>query len=316
MLDLALLEKLEGQRRVVMIASGGCTAASLVASGLVSRLCLVDLNPAQIGLTRLKLLLLRQADVGQRMALLGHAKAAAAQRLKEGLNWMRSLELPEEMFGDPAVWSERGLDYCGRYEVVFAELQRQLDGGPLNRENLEEALRDVMSQENLAALFGPAATSNRRREFWQHFLEQTETALALDPTMEGPFLSQMLKGRFQGALHHWLPLEPPSSWPEVEFQLEPMSEALFQMEDNSCDYLHLSNILDWLPEDDARWTLSRAAAVLRPGGLVAVRQLNSTLPVRELGRELEWQDELSSQLLASDRSFFYRELHVGMKSWF
>src|SRR5688572_13082427 len=58
--DLAAIERLGADRglRVIMIASGGCTAALLAASGRVADLHLVDVNPAQLTLTRLKLHLL------------------------------------------------------------------------------------------------------------------------------------------------------------------------------------------------------------------------------------------------------------------
>jgi S-adenosylmethionine-diacylglycerol 3-amino-3-carboxypropyl transferase len=92
-----------------------------------------------------------------------------------------------------------------------------------------------------------------------------------------------------------------------------MLEALKQLPSASCDFLHLSNILDWLSPKEALLTLNQATRVLRGGGLVAVRQLNSTLPIRQLGSSLRWMDSLSHALLEADRSFFYREFHVGVR---
>ncbi len=72
-LDLALLDRIDGHHiRAVMIASGGCTAAALAASGRVDHLHLVDVNPAQIALCRLKLHLLQTATPLERLKLLGH----------------------------------------------------------------------------------------------------------------------------------------------------------------------------------------------------------------------------------------------------
>src|SRR5713226_4841071 len=73
LLDQAVVARLPGSARILMVASGGCTAAWLAASAKVARIHLVDPNPAQIALARLKLHLLHLADPVERLALLGHA---------------------------------------------------------------------------------------------------------------------------------------------------------------------------------------------------------------------------------------------------
>ena len=57
------------------------------------------------------------------------------------------------------------------------------------------------------------------------------------------------------------------------------------------DFVHLSNILDWLSAEEAGRLLARAAAVLRAGGAVLIRQLNSTLEIPPLGPDFEWQPD-------------------------
>ena len=58
LLDLEISRRLRDGFEGILIASGGCTAAYLAARSRASRLHLVDMNPAQIALTRLKLRLL------------------------------------------------------------------------------------------------------------------------------------------------------------------------------------------------------------------------------------------------------------------
>ena len=79
------------------------------------------------------------------------------------------------------------------------------------------------------------------------------------------------------------------------------------------DFVHLSNILDWLDPDDARTTLDVARRALRPGGWTLVRQLNSTLDVERLGDGFEWHANRARRLHQTDRSFFYRALHLGRR---
>ena len=79
------------------------------------------------------------------------------------------------------------------------------------------------------------------------------------------------------------------------------------------DFVHLSNILDWLDPDEARTTLGLARRALRPGGWTLVRQLNSTLDVERLGDGFEWHASRARRLHQADRSFFYRALHLGRR---
>jgi len=79
------------------------------------------------------------------------------------------------------------------------------------------------------------------------------------------------------------------------------------------DFVHLSNILDWLVPEKARTTLELAWQALRPGGWTLIRQLNSTLDIPGLGRRFDWLTPEAKGLHARDRSFFYRALHLGRK---
>src|SRR4030095_6487649 len=72
-LDQWVVERLSNHAEVFMLASGGGTAAALAGSPKVSRLHLIDPNPAQIALSRLKLRLLTAAGVTERISILGHA---------------------------------------------------------------------------------------------------------------------------------------------------------------------------------------------------------------------------------------------------
>jgi S-adenosylmethionine-diacylglycerol 3-amino-3-carboxypropyl transferase len=100
--------------------------------------------------------------------------------------------------------------------------------------------------------------------------------------------------------------------PRVEWTVSGMAELLTQY-NGTVDFVHLSNILDWLPSDDAKVMLARASNALRPGGFTLIRQLNSNLDIPSLGTGFEWRADLAEMLHSRDRSFFYRNLHVGMK---
>jgi S-adenosylmethionine-diacylglycerol 3-amino-3-carboxypropyl transferase len=100
--------------------------------------------------------------------------------------------------------------------------------------------------------------------------------------------------------------------PEVAYVHSTMDAALAES-GGDFDYVHLSNILDWLSPDEARHTLARAAEALRPGGYTLIRQLNSTLDIPALGPQFDWDVAGAAELHARDRSFFYRSLHLGRR---
>jgi S-adenosylmethionine-diacylglycerol 3-amino-3-carboxypropyl transferase len=92
-----------------------------------------------------------------------------------------------------------------------------------------------------------------------------------------------------------------------------MQQALDELEEGSVELVLLSDILDALPAGEVADCLQRAHRVLRPGGRVVVRQLNSTLDLPAIECGLEWDRELGMRLLARDRSFCNNAIHVGAK---
>ena len=80
LIDQWVVDQVGRNARMIMVASGGCTAAALAASGKLSHLHLVDPNPAQMALARLKLRLVESCILEERVALLGHAPMDAVDR--------------------------------------------------------------------------------------------------------------------------------------------------------------------------------------------------------------------------------------------
>lgn len=92
-----------------------------------------------------------------------------------------------------------------------------------------------------------------------------------------------------------------------------MKDVLDSMRAGSADLIHLSNILDWLSASEAEATLHAAQRVMKPGGKVIIRQLNSTLEIPTLDSGLRWDAELGAAMERRDRSYFYPQIHVGRR---
>jgi len=335
-LDQWVLDQLECSAEIIMVASGGCTAAALAAMPRVSRLHLIDPNPAQIALSRLKLRLLATTNVPERLSLLGHTPMPVAKRRLRLTAELQALNLPADAMGPIDLIAEVGLDQAGRYEILFSKLRAALSDAtgeitallqlcdPAEQSRtadpathlggaLDAAFDSVMALPNLIGLFGEAATRNRCEPFSRHFARRTRHALATLPAANNPYLWQMLQGRFpSGVVYPWLEAATPSRMPEVIWTVTTMAEAL-NGELEAFDFVHLSNILDWLAPEEARSTLDLAWKALRPGGCTLIRQLNSSLDIKRLGERFQWESKSAAALHDRDRSFFYCGLHLGRK---
>lgn len=335
-LDLRVAEYLRDGVRIFMVGSGGCTVAALAACGVISNLHIVDSNPTQIALCRLKLRLLQTCEPEERLALLGHAPMPASARQTRIKEELYALGISPDVFGPTELMGEVGPDHLGCYEHLFTALRRELHGHEkeladllglrdpseqVRRVNattslgraLDQAFERVMALPNLVKLFGEAATANRRQPFPAHFASRTRHVLKALPAAGNPYLSQIFLGRFtDGVVYPWLSSMPPVRMPHITWETTTVNEALRKKAD-SFDFVHLSNTLDWLPPQDARRTLELAWAALRSDGVILLRQLNSTLDIPALESRFDWLDDFSRELLDTDRSFFYRAIYLGRK---
>ena len=332
-LDLALLRLHPDPTRIAMIASGGDTALCFAPLPL-RELFLVDMNAAQLALTKLKWHLAHHAGQSETLRLLGHLPQSPAERKARLRELMQRLEIEETAWGPMDDLAEHGPDHAGRYEALFTELRRRLSpqrqaldallqstdpalaskmaapGTPLGRA-LDEAFASVLSLPNLVCLFGSEATQNPRQAFHAHFLERLRGLLARMPAAN-PWL--LLAGVFpDGHPAPWMALPQSALRFSPVYHHGEMRAFLEARPPRSLDMIHLSNILDWLAVPEAAATLQTAARALAAGGLLIIRQLNSTLDISALSDDFAWQSELGREMERSDRSFFYRDIHVGIK---
>ncbi|MDF5718803.1 MAG: class I SAM-dependent methyltransferase [Rhizonema sp. NSF051] len=83
-------------------------------------------------------------------------------------------------------------------------------------------------------------------------------------------------------------------------------------ESQKFDLIQFSNISDWMPLVDLHQMLETAVRCLKPGGALIGRRLNGDYHLATvMANHLLVNQQLSVQLLESDRSFFYQEVLVG-----
>lgn len=291
-IDRRLIEKVGSPARALMIASGGETAAVLATLPIES-LHMVDTNPAQIALARLKLSMLIGTSTEERLKLLGHVSMNTADRRLELQRRFSELRIAEDALGPPSLVAEWGPDFCARYEWVFARLRETLSPH-------QAAVADLLSLSDTDQQADRVAPGS-------------ELGQAFERASANPFLHQLFSGRFTGPLWDWLDLPEQSELCSLQFSVGVMGEVIATLPDAAYDFVHLSNILDWLRPSAAEKLLNQVYRCLAPGGLVVIRQLNSTLNIPAVPSGLVWHRDLAQQLHREDRSFFYRELHIGTR---
>ena len=314
-LDVEIVRSLPENATIVMIASGGETLVEL-ARLPVQRIHAVDMNEAQLALARLKCHLATHQTPDDTCRLLGHEPLPPVERGNAMRRVLDEMSWPEDVFGPPDLVSELGVDHAGRYERCFAEIRRvfKTDDEWMTGNKIKEALEKVMSLPNLTALFGHEATQNPARPFHEHFAQRTRIAMSRTDASVNPFLWQMYRGRFApGYRYDWMQNSAPLR-AEVIWHHGRMADVLNGMAEECADLVHLSNILDWLSPDDARMTLAAARRVLRPGGRMIIRQLNSSLCITALADDWLWNTPLAADMERRDRSFFYPQIHLGTRT--
>lgn len=321
-LDYEILSSLNKPAKVLMIASGGDTLCHLSSHPSVSEIDAVDANDAQLNICRFKRTLLK-FSVENRLRILGH------ESMDKNIRWQIVREICREMkidtasFGPQELLFEDGLDFCGRYEQLFKGIQKEIKTCGLSAHELydkKEVIQDIFCRyfdlNLLVEIFGKEATQNPLQEFHQHFYSQLQSFLKNEDALYSPFLNQMLFGSFVLKPYAWygqLTLKQ-SDLCDVNFHQSMMLDFLINSKDASYDFIHLSNILDWLSEDEASILLDNTYRVLKRGGKVIIRQLNSSLDIPGLTEKLKWDYTESKRLLEYDQSFFYRNVLLGVRS--
>ena len=335
-LDTWVVERLPNDASLLIVGSGGCTLAVLAGMPNVRSIHVVDPNPAQLALCRVKLALLRGQDPDDRLKFLGHRDLSREAREQQLQRICDDTFDPVSGFGPTDHILEVGLDYAGRYESVFQQISksvatfpdavldllqlkcssdqaRWLQTHPDFVARLLKSFDQVMCLENLVALFGETATQNPVMSFSTHFFQRTVHALHCFNASTNHFLWQVLAVCSTiKPIARWLSQPRQEISVNCLFETETMQDYLNQT-DVQFDYIHLSNVLDWLTVEEARSLVELTLHRLKPKGYTLIRQLNSDLPIRALGECFTWLDDESDNLHREDLSYFYRGIHCGRR---
>lgn len=332
-------------RRALVVASGGCTALSLLtlaAPGEGTRVCAVDVNPAQVWLTELKAAVLRKLPPEQVATAFDRDARDAYRTVRADLTFAA-----REFFdrARPDRLLRHGLDGCGRVETVLRRVVRPLLFTTVHRRT---AVRAMLGRDDI--------TAQRRayRAGWDTWRWRLALSVAFNPRALGLiygraardtlpprfawFVDQRFRrafARFPAAGHAGLwqtllgepPPDPAARPPHRDPALAPglrgnlAAGGLETVADDvlgwlrrqparSVGFFALSNILE-LVRPGYREELARELArVGRPGAAVCLRSIRpARTPLPEPG-PLRRDVPAGERLSAADRSLFCHSLAV------
>lgn len=342
-----LLEALDVQPTdaVLSIASAGDNALALLGAG-AARVVALDLNPAQLACLELRVAAYRALSHAELLALIG-SRGAAAEGRREIYRKCRShLNEPVQRFWDAQPKAiDAGIGTAGKFENYFRLFGRRVL--PLvHRRRVIEALlqpRDRAARNEfyerrwntwrwrlLFRLFfsrfvmgrlgrDPAFFKYVQGSVADRILSRARHALTeLDPS-ENPYLHWILTGTHGTALPWALREE---NFERIRSRLDRLEwhemaiEAFLAKERASVggasfDKFNLSDIFEYMSEENTAALLERLADASRPGGRLAYwNMLAPRQRPESLAHRLRPRPDIGGPLLARDNAFFYSALVV------
>jgi S-adenosylmethionine-diacylglycerol 3-amino-3-carboxypropyl transferase len=334
-----LCEALQTERggRHLSIGSAGDNSFALLAQG-ASHVTVVEMNPAQVACIDLRKAGYLQLDHEEFLQLLGIHSHAERWSLFEKC---RSV-LKEETI---AYWThhratfESGIVHGGKFENYFRLFRERVLPLAHSRRRVQDLLAPRTPAERQH--FYQSQWNNRRwrlifRAFFSRFmmgrlgrdpsffryvegsvadriLERTRHALVeLDPA-RNPYLHFILTGTFGSTLP--LALRP-EAFDRIKKALQrdeaftlfsgSLEEALNQPRTNPFDGFNLSDIFEYMSEDNTEDLLKRILSAAHPGARLAYwNMLAPRARPESLATRLQPQEETAQRLFLQDQAFFY-----------
>ncbi len=332
--DLFLLQQLAGKpQRLFVVASGGCTALTLVSSCAAS-VDALDINAAQIALVELKAAIFKRLGFAAgRDACVKDARGAYEkvrsdlsstsgkildrykQQMQNGLNNAGLVDVRMKQL--------TGLFYLfvhsRKMTQQFLELsdvseQQRFYRGPWRNWQWRMAMAVAFNRSFLALRHGDAALRLVPPDFCDVMERRLERAMTKFPNASNPYLWQAYFAEYpktEDGLPPYLQSETAESLvanlPNLSLHCDDANSWFQKQTAGSLDYLGMSNVLELLPQSYADAMLPEVIRCARKGAVVCVR---SIFP-RHKGRTFDdrsgalvFDRELTDAAQERDRSLF------------
>ena len=323
----------------VSIASAGDNALAIL-SKAPGKVVALDLNPAQLACTALRIAAYKNLNHGEFLELVGARESSRREQLYRRCR--SALNRDDQRFWDCRSSAiSGGIINAGKFERYFAlfrsrvlplihtrsRVDKLLQGGSFQeRETFYRQHWDTWRWRALFKIFFSRAVMGRlgrdpsffryvKGSVADRILARTRHALThLNPN-ENPYLQMILNGSYPFALPYALRAENFDSIrnniDRLELRLASVEDYLSEVPERSIAGFNLSDIFEYMSEENHQQLLDIIIRAGRPGARVVYWNMLAprSAPPHYSGR-LHSRHELAKKLFLQDKAFFYSALIV------
>jgi S-adenosylmethionine:diacylglycerol 3-amino-3-carboxypropyl transferase len=332
--EVALLGMHRAARQVVVIASGGCTALSIVATTSVQHLTALDINPAQIYASKLKLASVLNLNVEEacrfnfvdgrpdyeRIRTVLEPEVAAfwdrhRMRLSQGLNMAGSVDRRISILRGVFHRLIHSKEFVRRFLLLTDVREQQvLFDRSWTHWRWNAGTRLAFDPRLLKAFFGRGADLTIPADFHRTLRERVRRSLTGSPAAVNPYVWSTFLGEYGETKLPYLIEGGMTTIREhrsiLRFATTDFLEWLRRAETRSIDFFSLSNILETAtPEYQAAFACE-AARTGQEGAIIVMR---SIIPQKDLilkHPDLQYDPELTGFATQRDRSCFCNAFQI------
>lgn len=327
---------IQPEDHIFSIGSAGDNVLNLLVKN-PQKITVVDFNPLQNALLRLKIVAFQQLTYQEFISVLGLSSEKVSNEVLEKL--FSFLDQEEQNYWKSHIdLFEQGLYKSGRLEQYFlqfvealkvqglAELTRKMYASnsleeqqkyweELKQTNFKEVFQEYYNQENL----GKGGRSEIQYKYVKtnsetHFWKQIDYTLSNLHIKNTPYLSFFLLGELT-------PQSFPEYLKEENFELLKKKVSSIKIHTNSVEtFLHhcpnstfskgnFSNLFEYLSEEESNKLFTLISEKFTPQAKIAYWNLLNIRNTKKVS-ELTYQKELSIQLHKQDCAWFYRDFRI------
>ena len=330
--------------RVLMVASSGENALSVLADDHVGEVHAVDTNPAQIQLCELRRTALRHCSRAEQLSLLAadDTPEATATRVQHYDALRLHLPLASQQFWDARRDTDIafGVHYVGRNDVLMREVQKQLIAAGFHL--LPQQLRDedlptwqaayaavmtvpyflnVFGLPNEAAAAKLASFAHRTAEC--HFRALQQPNAAHNYFLTTALLNQYALSAGDAGLPAYLQtnaqasLKQSTKLNQLYLHAGNIVEQANLLTANSgpFDVISISNIVEWMNDSQFDGMLIQLRTCLKPGGAILARSVSSSRMIIDgMAKHMRIDPALNQTLPQVERGPWFRTISAGFRA--
>jgi S-adenosylmethionine-diacylglycerol 3-amino-3-carboxypropyl transferase len=327
----------EGGSRIISIGSAGDNSFSLLITN-PANLTAIDISPVQLYLIELKKACFLNLAHEETLAFLGFNSSKTRIDLYKNV-LKKSLSPEAAQYWDSHTQTiENGIIYAGKFEKYFKLFRTRILPLIHSRKTIDALFTLKSAAAQLDFYF---KTWRNRRWRWlfriffsrfvmgrlgrdpqmlkevglnvqEYIFKRAEEQLLSPEAQDNYYLKFIMKGSFEETLPHYL---RPENYEAIKANLDKLHLRLGLLEDViediPFDYLNLSNIFEYMDQENFSRAAQKIAAHVSPGGAIAYWNLMVPRSISGLQPGHFSNDEVFCKALqAKDKCFFYNRFIV------